>query len=55
MDYLKQILFLDTFEAFVLSSISNNAVFGLKEKQDVLINNEYSFWYHRIGDFLLLV
>ena len=31
----------------------NETVFCLGEKQGVLVNDECSFWFNRVGDFLL--
>ena len=46
--YMKQIL---TLEAFNYSSIFDKTVFCLGEKQGMLINDECSSWYNRVGDF----
>ena len=53
--YTKQILTLNAFEAFNYSSIFDKMVFCLGEKQGMLINNECSSWYNRVGDFLMSV
>ena len=53
MNYLKQVLLMDTFEAFVHSSIFDKAVFYLGKKQGMLVNNECGSWYNKVGNFLL--
>ena len=55
VNYLKQVILLDTFEAFLGSSIFDKAVFCLGCKQGMLVNDECGFWYKRIGDFLFTV
>ena len=55
LDYLKRVLLLDDFEAFLCSSSFDKTVFCLGEKQGMLINDECSCWYNRVGDFLLSV
>ena len=52
LDYLKQVLLLDEFEAFVHCSIFNKTVhvFCLGENHTV-VNNDCSSWYNRVGDF----
>ena len=50
-DYLSQVLTLDAFEDFHHGSIFNKAVFCLGENQAMLVNNECSLWYNRLGDF----
>ena len=52
---MKQILTPEAFEAFKHSSIFDKAVFCLGEKQGMLINDECSSWYNRVGDFLMSV
>ena len=54
-DYMKQILTPEAFEAFNHSSIFDKTVFCLGEKQGMLINDECSSWYNRVGDFLMSV
>ena len=54
-DYMKQILSLQAFEAFNHSSMFDKAVFCLAEKQGMMINDERSPWYSRVGDFLMSV
>ena len=51
LDYTKQILTPEAFEAFDHSSIFDKAVFCLGEKQDMLVKDECSSWYNRVGDF----
>ena len=54
---MKQILMLtpEAFEAFNHSRIFDKDVLHLGEKQGMLINDECSLWYNRVGDFLLSV
>ena len=52
---MKQILALEAFKAFNNSSIFDKAVFCLGEKQGMLINDECSPCYNRVGDFLISV
>ena len=49
---MKQILTLEALEAFNCSSIVDKTVFCLGEKQGMVINDECSSWYNRVGDFL---
>ena len=49
--YLKAVLPMDTFEAFLRGSISNKTAFCLGAKQGMLVNNEGSSWYNRVGNF----
>ena len=51
LDYLKTVLSLGAFKAFLCGSIFDKTVFCLGERQRVLINDEYSSWYNRVGDF----
>ena len=54
LDYLKQVLLSDAFEAFLCSGIFDKAVFCLGEKQGTLVNDKCSFWSiwdNRVGDF----
>ena len=51
LDYMKQILTLEAFEAFNHSSIFDKAVFCLHDKQGMLIKDECSSWYNKVGDF----
>ena len=55
VDYLKQVLLPDALETFLHSSIFDKAVFCLGEKLGMLVNDECSSWYNRVGDFLLWV
>ena len=51
-DYLKQVLTLwEAFEVFNHSSIFDKAVFCLGEKKGLLVNDERSSWYDRVGIF----
>ena len=59
MDYLKQVLLPNAFEAFFIVAFSIKLYF-VWEKNKVhstcmLVNNECSSWYNRVGDFLLLL
>ena len=47
----RQVLTLDAFEAFCHGNIFNESVFGLGKKQGMLVNNECSSWYSRVGVF----
>ena len=42
LDYMKQVLTSEAFEAFIHSSIFDKAVFCLGEKQGMLVNDECS-------------
>ena len=48
---MKKALPLDTFEAFVYSSIIDKTPFCLEEKQGVLVNDTCSSEYNGVGDF----
>ena len=48
---MKQILTSEAFKAFNYSSIIDEVVFCLGEKQGMLINHECSSWYNGVGDF----
>ena len=48
---MKQVLTQEAFEAFSHSSIFDKAVFCSGDKQGTFVNNEYSSWYNRVGDF----
>ena len=51
LDYMKQILTPEAIKAFNYSSIFTNTVFCLGEKQGMLINNECSSWYNKVGNY----
>ena len=51
LDYLKMVLPPDDFETFLCGSIFDKTAFCLREKQGMLINDEYSCWYNRVGDY----
>ena len=55
LDYLKKVLPLNIFEAFLCGCIFNKIAFCLGEKQGMLVNNECSSWSNRVGDFLVHV
>ena len=55
LDYLKKVLPVDTFEAFLRGSIFNKTAFCSGEKQGMLVNDECSSWYNKVGDFLVSV
>ena len=55
LDYMKQVLTSEAFEAFIHGSIFDKAVFCLGEKQGILVNDERSSWYNKVGDFLMSV
>ena len=52
---MKQILTLEALKAFNHHNTFGKAVFDLGEKQGMLVNNECSSWYNRVGDFLMSV
>ena len=54
-DYLKQVLTPKAFEAFTQSSIFDKTIFCLGEKQGVLVNDDCSSWYNKVGDFVMSV
>ena len=54
-EYLKQVLSSETFGAFFGSSIFDKALFCLGEMKGLLVNDECSSWYSRVGDFLMSV
>ena len=45
----------DAFETFLHGSILDKTAFCLGEKQGMLVNDEYSSWYNRVGDFLVSI
>ena len=55
LDYMEQTLTLGAFKAFNHSRIFNKFVFCLGEEQGMLINDECSSWYNRVGNFLMSV
>ena len=55
LDYLKQVLLPDAFEDFMHRSVLDKTVFCLGEKQGMIVNDDCSLWYNRVGDFLMLV
>ena len=52
---MRQVLTSDAFETFSHASILDKAVFCLGQKQGMLVNDECSSWYSRVGDFLMSV
>ena len=48
---MKQVLTSEAFEALIHGSIFDKAVFCLGEKQGMLVNDECSSWYNKVGDF----
>ena len=48
---LKQVLPPDAFEDFMHHSILDKTIFWLGKKQGVIVNNDCSSWYNRVGDF----
>ena len=50
-NYFRHVLALDTLEAIHHGSISDKAVFFLGQKQGMLVNDECSSRYNRVGDF----
>ena len=53
LDYLKTILPPDAFETFLRVSIFDKTAFCLGEEQGMLIKDECSSWYNRVGNFLV--
>ena len=51
LDYTKQVLTSEVFEAFIHGRIFDKAVFCLGEKQGRLVNDECSSRYNKVGDF----
>ena len=49
-DYLKQVLSSGCVLSFFRSSTFDKAVFCLGEKQDILVKDECSSWFNRVGD-----
>ena len=47
-------LFQGTLEAFVCSGILDKAVLSLGEQQGMLVKNECSSWYNRVGNFFVV-
>ena len=41
----------DAFETVLCGNIFDNTAFCLGEKEGMLINDECSSWYNRVGDF----
>ena len=48
-----QVFLPDPFKAFIHSGTFDKAVFCLGEKQDMLVKDECSSWYNRVGDFVI--
>ena len=48
---LKTALPPDAFEAFLCGSILDKTAFCLEGKQSMLVNDECSSWYNRVGNF----
>ena len=56
LDYLKEVLPPDTFEAFLHGSIFDKTAVHLGEKQAMLVNNKCRLlWYNRVGIFSVTV
>ena len=51
-DFLKTVLLPDAFKSFLHDSFCDQTVFCLGEKQGMLVNDECSSCYNRVGDFL---
>ena len=49
--YLKHVLPLEAFNAFLCSSVFDKALFCLGEMRGMLVNNEHDLWYSRVGEF----
>ena len=50
-NFLKNILSPDAFEAFLHGSIFDKTALCLGEKQGMLVKDECSSWYNRVGYF----
>ena len=55
LDCMKQVLAPEAFEAFIHGSIFDKSVFCLGKKQGMLVNDECSSWYNKVGDFFMSV
>ena len=55
LDYMKQVLTPEAFEAFMHGSIFDKTVFCLGEKQGMLVDDECNSWYNKVGNFLMSV
>ena len=51
LDYLKTVHPPDAFETFLHVSIFDKTPFCLGEEQGILVNDERSSWYNRVGGF----
>ena len=55
LDCLRQVLTPDAFEAFHHGSFFDRAVFCLALTKGMLVNDERSSWFIKVGDFLMSV
>ena len=55
LDYLKQVLLPDTFEALMHCSIFKKTVLYLEEKQGMVVSNDCSLRHNRVGNVLILI
>ena len=44
----------DAFETFLHSNIFAKTAFCFGEKEGMLVNNDCSSWYNRVGDFFII-
>ena len=51
MNYLKQVILLDTCEAFFMAAFFYKAVLHLGEKQGMPVGDECNSWYTKVGNF----
>ena len=54
LDSLREVLPLDTFRATFCGSLFDETTFCWREKQCMLVNDECSSWYNRVGTFVLV-
>ena len=45
----------DAFKDFLRGSIFDKSAFCLREKQHMLVNDDCSSWYNRVGNFLVSI
>ena len=54
-EYLRTVFLPNAFETFLHGNIFNKTDFCFGETEGILINDECSSWYNRVGDFLILI
>ena len=55
VEYLKTVHPPYAFETFLHGNILDKTEFSLGEKEGILVNDECSPWYNRVGDFLVSI